>query len=210
MARPPRPEQLAALTRIRECMAEHGEEVGARLARADFPKIDKATWSRWCKQVREENAALAAQPMPVAPAAPVPANAEPLQAAEVVPVPGGMIDFFGQVGAMMAACDALQDYAWPRDPATGGRKVRNPMMLERATRLRATVLDLAHRRDEAAWNIARVRAFHAELGHAIGDVLKDAGDQELARRVIGTIRELVAAQEDQGRFLGAPVIREAE
>ncbi|WP_175761876.1 hypothetical protein [Burkholderia ambifaria] len=204
MARPPKPEQLAALEHIRRCVLAHGEEAGPRIAKADFARISKATWSRWVAQVRAEEAAMVAQPTPVAHVAPVPANAEPLQAAEVVAVPG-VIDFFGQVGAMMAACDALQEYAWPRDPATGRRKVRNPMMLERATRLRATVLDMAHRRDEAAWSIARTRAFHAELGKALGEVLQDAGDRDLAGRVIGTIRTLVDAHENQGRWLGAPL-----
>jgi hypothetical protein len=113
-------------------MAEHGEEIGPRLARARFPASDKATWSRWCKQVREENAALEAQQTPAAPRAPLRAGAEPLRGV-VVP---GVIDFYGQIGAMLAACGALQDYAWPCDPVSGQCKVRKPMMLERATRLR--------------------------------------------------------------------------
>lgn len=206
MARPPKPEQFAALSAIRNLIAEHGLELGLKLARVQFAHINKSTWHRWTTQVKAEDAVFAAaEPLPVAKAPAPPTR----QVSEVVAVPG-VIDFFGQVGAMMAACDALQDYAWPRDPTTGARKVRNPVMLEKATRLRAVVLDLAHRRDETAWNISRVRAFHTELGNAIGEVLQDAGDRDLTGRVLGTIRRLVAAHEDHGRFLGVPVTGGAE
>ncbi|MBR8239513.1 hypothetical protein [Burkholderia multivorans] len=187
MTRPPRPEQLAALTRIRECMAQYGEEVGAGLAWADFSMIDKATWSRWYRQVCEENLAPAVQPTPVAAAAPVSANPELLHAAEVMPVSAGRVDFL--VGAMMAACDALQDYAWPRDLATGGRKLRNPMLLERSTRLRIVVLDLAHRRDEAVWGVERMRTLHGELMDTLlGTLARDSSDA--ARKVLEAFRAL--------------------
>jgi hypothetical protein len=110
MARPASPEQFSALQRIRDSIAQHGEELGPRLARADYQSIPKPTWCRWVAQVRQEDALFAADPSPVA-AAPVRVQAEPMQDAEAVMVPAGVLDFFSQVGAMMAACDALQDYA---------------------------------------------------------------------------------------------------
>ncbi|WP_238914234.1 hypothetical protein [Achromobacter insolitus] len=199
MARPVKPEQHAALPAIRNLIAEHGEELGLKLARVQFAHINKSTWHRWVAQVKAEDALFAAaEPMPVAkvPAPPT------LRASEVIAEPG-VIDFFGQVGAMMAACDALQDYAWPRDPAAGGRKVRNPMMLERATRLRATVLDLGHRRDMEVWNAARVRNQHEQIMNAISEALKDADDLALAQRIIGALNSLRARHEASSRYLGA-------
>ncbi|HTH74264.1 MAG TPA: hypothetical protein VL635_07645 [Trinickia sp.] len=62
MARPPKPEQLIALEHIRRCMLEHWEEAGPRIAKAEFARISKATWSRWVAQVRAEDAAMVAQP----------------------------------------------------------------------------------------------------------------------------------------------------
>ncbi len=107
MARPPSPEQFAALQHIRECVAEHGEEVGVRLARADFPKVHKTTWSRWCKQIREEDARYASAPSPVS-AAPVPVRPEPLQRAELV-VQLGVIDLFRELASLLNDCDLLRN-----------------------------------------------------------------------------------------------------
>ncbi|MDO3558281.1 hypothetical protein [Ralstonia pseudosolanacearum] len=202
MARPARPEQLAALTRIRECMAEHGEEVGARLARADFPKLDKATWSRWCKQVREENARFDTEP-PSVTVAPVPAKSAPVQPAELCAVEPGVIDFYGQLAAMLEDCDLVRSYAAPVDPATGARKPRNPMMLVQATKLRATVLALAQRHAEAAWDVEMVRRQHEALIGAIGDALKASGDRELTAGIIRELQMLEERRKARSRYLGA-------
>lgn len=200
MARPPRPDQFAALTHIRECVAAHGEEIGSSIARARFPKVDKGTWSRWKSQVINENRVMEAQPTSAALA---PGSATQLQSAEAVVVPDGVIDFYSQVGAMMAACDGLQDYAWPRDPATGVRKVRNPAMLERATRLRVMVLDLAVRREESARNIERSRNHESELHEAIlGAITGD--DSAAAKKIIEALRALDARSKTRDRYLGSP------
>jgi len=200
MARPAGPAQFSALQKIRAAIAEHGDELGPRMARADFPGVPAPTWSRWVKQVRDEDLFGAHQPTPVAL---VPPDADLLQAAELVMGPAGVLDFFSQVGAMTAACDALTDYAWPRDPASGVRKVRNPVMLERATRLRVTVLDLAHRRDEAVWNVERMRAFQSDLMDALKGSL--AGDDSgAAMKVLGALRTLEARIKARARYLGSP------
>lgn len=202
MARPPSPEQFAALQRIRQCVAEHGEEMGVRLARADFPKINKSTWSRWVAQIRREDARFASAPSPVS-AAPAPVNVEPMQPAELVVAPG-VIDLFGQLASLLEDCDLLRNYAAPVDSTTARRKVRNPMMTVQAARLRVTVLDLAQRHSESAWHIERVRAQQAQIIEAIGNVLRDAGDQELAQRIISALRSLQDHHEASSRYLGAP------
>lgn len=202
MARPPRPEQLAALTRIRECMAEHGEEVGARLARADFPAIDKGTWSRWCKQVREENALFAAAPAVAD--APVTRKVTPLEPAEVCEAAPGVIDFHGQLAVMLTDCDLVRAYAAPVDPTTGQRKVRNPMMLVTATKLRATVMALAQRHSEAAWDVEMVRRMYEEFVGAIGTAINATGDKELTEGILRALRDTIDRQKARERYLGAP------
>lgn len=206
MARPPSPEQFAALQRIRECMAEHGEEKGVRIARADFPKVHKATWSRWCKQIRDEDARFASAPSPVS-AAPVPIKVEPVRPTELVVQPG-VIDLFRELSSLLEDCDLLRNYAAPVDPTTGRRKVRNPMMTVQAARLRVTVLDLAQRHSESAWHIERIRAQHAQIIEVLSKALNEAGDQELTRKVIGAMRALQDRHEASVRYLGGE--RQAE
>lgn len=206
MARPPRPEQLAAFERIRACMAEHGEEVGARLARADFPTIDKGTWSRWCKQVREENASFDVVP----PIAPAPAPAASLGPTNQREIEEGAIDFYGQLAAMLADCDLVRVYAAPVDPATGARRVRNPVMLVNATKLRATVLGLAQRHAEAAWDVAFIRHQHEALMGTIGDAINASGDRGAAVDIIREVRKLEERLRDRSRYLGGPARNQQE
>ena len=201
MARPPRPDQFSALVHIRECIAEHGDETGPRIARAKFPAIDKATWSRWCKQVREEEGALRSAHPTVIPTV----CATALSDAEVEVLPG-VIDFFKQIGAMMAACDALQEYAWPRDPVTGARRLRNPLMLERAIRLRATVLDLAHRREEVVWSVERFRDFQLRLSAAITGALsgdQPEADKRASIKILEAVRAMEAKHKADGGYVGS-------
>ncbi len=73
------------------------------------------------------------------------------------------------------------------------------MMTVQAARLRVTVLDLAQRHSESAWSIERVRALHAQLMDVIGSALKDAGDQELAKRIIGALRSMQDGHEAGSR-----------
>jgi hypothetical protein len=205
MPRPPRPDQLAALTKIRECMTEHGEEVGARLARASFPAIDKATWSRWCKQVREENARFAE-----AEGTPDRVSAERLRTeqmgtTEVIESAPGVIDFIGELQLMLADCNMLRAYAAPVDSQTGLRKPRNPMMLSQAIKLRALVLGLAQRHAEGVWAIERTRALQADVFEVISDALRESGDKQLTARVVAALRKLQSEHENAGRWLGAPV-----
>lgn len=203
MARPPKPEQLAALEHIRRCVLAHGEEAGPRIAKADFARVSKSTWSRWVAQVRLEDATVAEQSMPpahVAPLAP-PITVEPMQSAHVVEL--GVIDFIGQVGSMLAAVEAVRDYAWPADPTTGRRKVRNPSMLINATRLHVAVMEMAARRDEAMWSNEFVRAQMEDFQTHIIAALKDQ-DSAAARRVIEAIRGVGAQYSSRARYLGSP------
>jgi len=205
LSRPPRSDQFHALLHIRDCLAEHGDEVGMRIARARYPKINKSTWSRWVQRVRAENALHASQPI----SGPLVSVVDVLPPVAEANVATGVIDFFGQVAGMMAVCDALQDYAWPKDPANGHRKMRNPMLLERATRLRASVLDMSHRRDEMVWSVERSREMQRNVLNAITSVLtKD--DSAVARKILDSLRAMDAHHKARARYIGSPELVQSD
>jgi len=204
MARPPKPEQLSALISIRNLTAEHGPELGTKMARASFGHISKATWSRWVAQVRTEDA-MFADGEPAAPAAAQPVvQATPPQPAEVCAAAPGVIDFHGQLAIMLTDCDLVRAYAAPIDLATGLRKVRNPMMLVAATKLRAAVMALAQRHAEAAWDVEALRRRHEELVAAIGDAIKSVGDNELTAGILRALKGVADRQKAGERYLAAP------
>jgi hypothetical protein len=202
MPRPPRHDQLQALTHIRQCVAEHGPDIGMRAARAAFQKVDKSTWSRWCKQVREEDATYATSE---GTAERVPAKRErtvPVATTEVLEAEPGTIDFFGELNLLLGDCDMLRNYSAPADPATGLRKPRNPMMLAQSIKLRAMVLGLAQRHAEAVWEANALREHHTHLIGVLGDALKASGDADMARKVIEDIRRLDNERKASSRYLG--------
>ena len=203
MPRPFRPDYLPALAHIRRCIAEHGEEAGPRIARAQFPKVDKGTWSRWCRQIREEDGITCA----AAPSLPVPAPAQaaiavPADQVEVIPT---SIDFYEQVAAMVGACDALVNYAWPRDSATGARKLRNPLMLSQSIRMRTMVLDLWCRREESTHSAERFKHWQRQVVAAIGAALGGSGsevERPVVLRVVDALRALDARNRADSVLIG--------
>ncbi|MGA3887655.1 hypothetical protein ACI2S3_02865 [Ralstonia nicotianae] len=205
MARPPKPEQLAALQVIRALVTEHGEDLGMKLARAQFVHIHKATWSRWCAQVRAEDVTFSeSQPAAVAATAGSPLGQDmPVQPVESCSAGTSGIDFFGQLGIMLHDCDLVRDYAAPVDPATGRRKIRNPLMLTQAVKLRATVMALAQRHAEAAWDVETVRQHHEALIGAIGDALKVSGDGPTTANILRELRASEERRKTKARYLGA-------
>ena len=76
-------------------------------------------------------------------------------------------------------------------------------MLERATRLRATVLDLAHRRDEVAWGVERMRELQSDLMSTISGALAGDGSRA-AMKVLESLRALDARYKARARYLGSP------
>ena len=178
MPRPYRPDYLPALAHIRHCIAEHGEEAGPKIARAQFPKVDKGTWSRWSRQVREEDNAMRA-------ATPSRSISAPGPSVIVSEMESSDLSFFDQLSFVRAACDALQDYAWPRDPATGVRRLRNPLMLVQAVRLRNGMLDLWVKHQATVYNVERMQELHHLIIEEVGKVTPD-----LQRAIVVRLREL--------------------
>ncbi len=191
MARPPSEAQRKALPVIRAAIAEHGEEIGRRIARASFPGVSAPTWSRWCSQVRAEDACLAGAAHVAVPARPVARR------------DGVTVDFVGELAEALADISLLRGYAAPTD-AAGVSKIRNPVMLGTAIRLRLTALDLAQKRAEAALQGDAVRRRLDDFVRVVGDALSQAGDEGLARRVLGDLDALRRRCDAEERFLGTP------
>jgi len=200
MPRPYRPDYLPALTHIRQCIAEHGEEAGPKIARANFTKVDKGTWSRWCRQVREEDNLTRAAPTSL----PAPVAASAALVGKVEPEIPGEIDFYEQVAAMLSACDALADYAWPRDLANGGRRLRNPLMLSQSIRMRSMVLDLWCRREESRYAAHRFQDWTAQIAAALVSVL-DECQSEVERSSLLRLRQRLTDLSDQNRKASADI-----
>jgi hypothetical protein len=178
MPRPYRPDYLPALALIRQCIAEHGEEAGPKIARAQFSKVDKGTWSRWCRQIRDEDNAMRAAP----PSRPMSAPGPSVLVGELE---SNDFSFLDQLSYVRAACDALQDYAWPRDPVTGVRRLRNPLMLVQAVRLRNGMLDLWVKHQATIYNVDRMRELYNLIIEEVGKTSPD-----LQRIILVRLREL--------------------
>lgn len=194
MPRPPDPQRFNALTQIRKYVQEHGEQEGARLAKLDgYRHINKATWSQWCKLVREEDRQLAVDVIRNVPHPGVPAG----QAVPITPITPATpeqrvavhraLDFFREINVMVADAQLLADYSVAVDSATGARKVKNPVMLAQSHKMRGVTLMLALRHAEAAWNTEQIRELYDAVIETVGEA-----DKGVQRAVIAKLRELNA------------------
>ncbi len=180
------------MNHIRRYVLEHGEQEGQRLAKLDgYRHVNKATWSQWCKRVREEDRQLAADVILNVPHPGVPAGQAP-PFTPITPVTPEQreavrqaLDFFLEIGVMREDAQLLRDYSAPVDPVKGVRKVRNPVMLEKSNKMRATMLTLALKHAETVWNQERME----ELYQAVVDEVGKA-DHGVRQAIIVHLREL--------------------
>ncbi|SEI81405.1 hypothetical protein [Paraburkholderia diazotrophica] len=179
MARPSHPERARALIEIRRHIGEYGAVEGPRKARERFPGVGKMTWLAWVRQVRDEDSDMAAEAARLVPRpdAPLPPLTDHHRAAT-----RQAIDFFGEMAAMVDDAKLLADYSVVVDD-NGRRRVKNPVTLALANRMRATNINLAMRHSELVWDVSRMQAMFDELIDAISDI-----DQDVATRVINAMR----------------------
>ncbi|RDS79161.1 hypothetical protein DWU98_19345 [Dyella monticola] len=126
-----------------------------------------------------------------APAALVARPAQAPASAAMVELLSGDIDFCSEIGVMKMACDLLLEYSAPTDPATGVRRMRNPLMLIQSTRLRNGLLDLWVRHQATIWNAERMQEFQSKVVQAIGSALRDSrddGERVVIGRILGALR----------------------
>ncbi|MGT2471663.1 hypothetical protein [Paraburkholderia terrae] len=192
MPRPADPQRFDALNVIRKYVREHGEPEGQRLAKLDgYKHINKATWSQWCKLVREEDRQLAVDVTLNVPNPGVPAGQAP-PFTPITPVTPEQreavrqaIDFFLEICVMREDAQLLRDYSAPVDPTTGVRKVRNPVMLAQSHKMRGVTLTLALKHAEAAWNLGQMDELYSAVIEAVGQA-----DKGVRQAVLARLREL--------------------
>jgi hypothetical protein len=68
--------------------------------------------------------------------------------------------------------------------------------------LRASVLDLAHRRDEVVWSVERSREMQTEMVKEISGVLVADGS-DVARKILESLRALHTRHKAQARYIGS-------
>ncbi|CAN7774693.1 hypothetical protein [Paraburkholderia hospita] len=194
MPRPASSQRFDALNQIRKYMLEHGEQEGARLAKLDgYKHINKATWSQWCKLVRDEDRQLAVDVIRNVPHPGVPAGRAPTFTPITPATPEQRVavrralDFFREISVMADDAQLLADYSVVVDPATGVRKVKNPVMLAQSHKMRGVTLTLALKHAEAAWNMGQMQELYDCVIEAVGKA-----DRDVQRDVIARLRELDA------------------
>ncbi|RZF23772.1 hypothetical protein EVC45_42405 [Paraburkholderia sp. UYCP14C] len=194
MPRPADPQRFDAMNHIRRYVLEHGEQEGQRLAKlAGYRHVNKATWSQWCKRVREEDRQLEADVILNVPHPGVPAGQAPPFTPITPATPEQRVavrralDFFRELNTMADDAQLLRDYSVAVDSATGVRKVKNPVMLAQSHKMRGVTLTLALKHAEAAWNMGRMDELYTCVIEAVGKA-----DRGVQRDVIARLRELDA------------------
>ncbi|MBK3737664.1 hypothetical protein G3A39_00380 [Paraburkholderia aspalathi] len=156
-----------------------------------YKHINKATWSQWCKLVREEDRQLAVDVMLNVPHPGVPVG-QALPCTPITPVTPEQreavhraLDFFQEIRVMREDAQLLADYSVAIDPATGVRKIRNPVMLEKSHKMRATTLTLALKHAETVWNQGRMEELYQVVVEEVGKV-----DPRVRQAILAHLREL--------------------
>jgi hypothetical protein len=185
MARPPHPQQTEALAWIRECVDQLGDQ-GYTVAKAKYPHIPQPTFWRWTQTVRGE---LMMTPPPSVPAAlPAPATG----GVEVNDPATSPLDFFeSELGQMRRDIAALRLHATVVDQG-GNVRLRNPLLLIQATRLRNQMMTLFVQRQEAAVGAERMAQYRELITGAIEHVLqegRDPAEKAVLRRLSNAMRD---------------------
>lgn len=177
-----------ALTFIRECLAVHGDK-GAEVARARYATVPKTTWNRWMKSVRSEALMSSAPPAPSALAPVVPALPSVPSDDSYTGVAG---EFRRHIDIAFDASDAMLAQGLRVDPATGQRKVVNPMLITNSTRMRVMAAAELAKHEERLNSIEENKRRVAEYNARVADVVCEAisgFDREIGRRVVVAVIE---------------------
>lgn len=181
---PSHPDQSAAMDFIRQCIDTYAER-GPAVARVRYTHVPPATWGRWLKAVRTEALMSSTPATPATPPASVPAPTS-------VPYTGSSGEFRRHLDIAFDSADAMLAQGLRVDPATGQRRVVNPLMVTNSTRMRVmAAAELAKFEDRmndaeenkrrmslynkrvAALVVEAVAGFGKELGHAVVERIID-------------------------------------
>ena len=198
MARKAHDQRDDAVAAMRRLSNEHGVREGCRLAREMFPDVPKPSWGRWRQEavgrMPEQEARDTATSARLAHEvrSTIPAIGELVTApADVIPVQKRALDFWKMLGELDDDAQLLRSYATTTLP-DGTRKVRVPVALVGAHRMRADLIRLALEHAGVVWNTERMRELYDCVIEAIGEV-----DRDLQKAVLDRLRRLRDRNEDR-------------
>jgi hypothetical protein len=191
MARKAHDQRDRAIEAIRRLCNEHGVKEGCRLAREQFPEIPKPTWGRWRveaigyqpEQEARDSATRARVAHEVRETIPPIGELVP-DTADVIPAQRRAIDFWRLIEELDQDAALMRAYAVTVQP-DGTRKLRVPMALVSAHKMRADLIRLALEHASIAWSAERNREFQECIIAAIGEV-----DRGLQKVVLDRLRRM--------------------
>lgn len=191
MARKAHDQRDGAIEAVRRLCNEYGVKEGCRLAREQFPDIPKPTWGRWRveaigyqpEQEARDSATRARVAHEVRETIPPISELVP-DTADVIPAQRRAIDFWRLIEELDQDAALMRSFAVTVLP-DGTRKLRVPMALVNAHKMRADLIRLALEHASIAWSAERNREFQEAVIACIGEVSPD-----LQRAVIGRLRRL--------------------
>lgn len=176
MARPSSEQRLQAIETIRRMVQQHGMKEGCRLAREQFADAPRGSWGRWrvsavgleADQDVSDGVARAKVAREVRENIPPIGGLVP-SPADVVLVQRRAIDFWKLIEELDQDAALMRAYAVTTNP-DGTRRLRVPMALMNAHRMRADLIRLALEHASIAWSAERAREFQEVIVAAIGEV----------------------------------------
>jgi hypothetical protein len=185
-----------AIEAMRRLSNEHGVREGCRLAREQFPSIATPTWNRWRiesvghqpEQEQRDTATRAKIGREVRATIPD-VNALAPAPIDVIPAQKRALDFWRLIDELDQDAKLMRDYAVTVQP-DGTRKLRVPMALVNAHRMRADLIRLALEHASIAWSSERQREFQEAVIACVGEA-----SRELQMAVISRLRKLKANNE---------------
>lgn len=201
MARPPHPEQAEALAWIRECVDQLGDQ-GYAISRAKYPHIGQPTFWRWQQMVRAELMLAMASPSAhtdadtTAPAAALtPASAPAIgDPSDATDSPMGF--FESHMNRMGRDIDTLRNSAEVRDQ-NGNTRLRNPMLMVQATRLRHQMLTLYVQRQQAVVAAQKAGSYRELMITAIASALEGPASNAHEAAFISRLRHALDRAQEQ-------------
>lgn len=199
MARPSDPRRELAIETIRSFCAERGLKEGCRLAREQFAEIPDGTWGRWRVRAlggvperdifeREACSVTSAEILKDIPVVADLVNSD----VEALPAARRALDFWRMLDELDEDARLMREFALTRG-GDGKRKVRVPVALRDAHRMRCDLIRLALQQAEAAHNVERAARFQEAI---IAEIKAESPD--IARRVIERLRRMASEGEQRG------------
>jgi len=193
--------QFDAVQAIKFAITEFGDPAGPRTAKLKYPDVTPSMWSRWTNLARAELREMDIANGMLSPAS---AGEHPTVADDVTPM---AVDMYRHLDEMLAASKAMLEFSWVPDPSQGGRRrIRNPIAVAAAVKLRAQVLEVALKHESAVFGAERFMHWEKAMLGAVMDAIgrsRGAAEEAVSGRVIEAVRDVVARRKEEREFVSS-------